>query len=159
MTKAENIDVVRAQRAQVVGRLASRFARAFQERAVARIHERGYEDYRLGDNPALMHLDMAGSRISDIAAGAGVTKQAISQTVYGLQERGVVTKVQDPDDGRAQRVALTSYGRQMMTDSLEVVFELDREMANALPRGRLALLKRDLQTLLSLMESHTEVGA
>ena len=51
-----------------------------------------------------------GSRPAALADGAWITKQAISQRVRELEERGWVTVTPDPADGRATIVARTRRG-------------------------------------------------
>ena len=140
------------RRKRVIGRLFMRAARAFEERAVERIRDLGYEDYRTGDNLVLIHLDTRGNRISELAQRAGVTKQAISKAVRDLEKRGLVTKEQDPDDGRAQIVKLTAEGFDMMVDAFDVVFALDDEFAGHLPENELERMREGMLALLEKLD-------
>jgi DNA-binding MarR family transcriptional regulator len=49
-------------------------------------------------------------RITELAAGEGVTQPAITRVVNRLEERGWVTRESDPRDGRAVMVRLTPAG-------------------------------------------------
>jgi DNA-binding MarR family transcriptional regulator len=49
--------------------------------------------------------------VLDVAEHLGVTKQAASQLVEQLVERGYVTRVVDPSDARRRLLALTARGR------------------------------------------------
>lgn len=49
-------------------------------------------------------------RITELAAGEGVTQPAITRVVNRLAERGWVTRGSDPRDGRAVMVQLTPAG-------------------------------------------------
>lgn len=120
-------EALRERRRRVMGRLFLRLARSFESRAVTRIHELGYTNYRSGDNTVLVHLEMSGNRASELAQRAGVSKQAMSKQIADLEKRGIVTRTKDPRDARAQIVVLTPDGEQMMRDAFEVVFELDEE--------------------------------
>ncbi len=53
----------------------------------------------------------APQRITDLAAGEGVTQPAITLLVNRLAQRGWLTRQPDPDDGRAVRVTATKSGR------------------------------------------------
>lgn len=54
------------------------------------------------------------SRISDIAAGLELDVSVISRKVAALDELGLVSREQDPADGRAQVVSVTDHGREVI---------------------------------------------
>ncbi|WP_037679710.1 MarR family winged helix-turn-helix transcriptional regulator [Streptomyces griseus] len=51
-------------------------------------------------------------RPGELAARLGVEASHVTRTVQQLQRSGYVTRVPDPDDGRAQRIELTDAGRR-----------------------------------------------
>lgn len=97
-----------------VGRLLLEAFGLFRERIVASIEEAGHEDIRPADTKVFRSLDPDGTRITDLAERAGVTKQAMSQLVQNLEDRGYVTRRPDPEDGRSKRVCLTEAGRDVI---------------------------------------------
>ncbi|MFH8800693.1 MarR family winged helix-turn-helix transcriptional regulator [Streptomyces sp. NPDC017936] len=50
-------------------------------------------------------------RPGELAQRLGVEASHVTRTVQQLQKAGYVTRVPDPDDGRAQRIRLTEDGR------------------------------------------------
>ncbi|MGW0945564.1 MarR family winged helix-turn-helix transcriptional regulator [Streptomyces sp. NPDC002623] len=50
-------------------------------------------------------------RPGELAQRLGVEASHVTRTVQQLQKSGYVTRVPDPDDGRAQRIQLTEAGR------------------------------------------------
>ena len=54
-----------------------------------------------------------GSRVSDLAAQARVTKQSAAFLVEQLEAAGYVERVPDPTDGRARLVRLTTRARRV----------------------------------------------
>ncbi|MEW2050267.1 MarR family transcriptional regulator [Streptomyces sp. NPDC005476] len=50
-------------------------------------------------------------RPGELAQRLGVEASHVTRTVQQLQKSGYVTRVPDPDDGRAQRIELTEAGR------------------------------------------------
>jgi DNA-binding MarR family transcriptional regulator len=79
-------------------------------------------------------------RITELAAGEGVTQPAITRVVNRLQERGWVTRQSDPRDGRVVMVRLTTAGRS--------VFERLRGEYRALVHEEMATLDdEDVETL------------
>ncbi|MEU1180006.1 MarR family transcriptional regulator [Streptomyces sp. NPDC005820] len=51
-------------------------------------------------------------RPGELAQRLGVEASHVTRTVQQLQKSGYVTRVPDPDDGRAQRIQLTDAGRE-----------------------------------------------
>jgi DNA-binding MarR family transcriptional regulator len=68
--------------------------------------------FPLGQGAVLGRLDREGPQsVSDLAAGARMRPQSMAQTVKELEERGLVVRRPDPDDGRRAFVELTEAGR------------------------------------------------
>ncbi len=51
-------------------------------------------------------------RLVSISKRLGITPSTLTRNLARLEERGFVIRIGDPDDGRAQRVALTDSGRK-----------------------------------------------
>jgi DNA-binding MarR family transcriptional regulator len=63
----------------------------------------------------LATLDRTGpSRLTELAAGEGVTQPAMTQLIARLAEQGLVARSADPDDGRVVRVHLSTAGREFL---------------------------------------------
>ncbi|WP_026530562.1 MarR family winged helix-turn-helix transcriptional regulator [Haematomicrobium sanguinis] len=56
-------------------------------------------------------------RLTELATRLGVGKPAISRKVAELEALGVVRKVADPNDGRAQDISLTDEGLRALTQA------------------------------------------
>ena len=59
-------------------------------------------------------LDLDGTRLTDLAARAGMTKQAMAEIVDKADAAGLVDRLPDPADGRAKIVCLTARGLRML---------------------------------------------
>jgi DNA-binding MarR family transcriptional regulator len=53
------------------------------------------------------HLDLQGSRLSDLAQAAGMTKQSMADLVDQCEAWGLVTREPDPRDARARLIRFT----------------------------------------------------
>ena len=66
------------------------------------------------DVQILVHLlDGGPRRIGLIAEGLQVESPHVTRHVAALEQRGLVERVRDPDDGRAWRIALTEEGAEV----------------------------------------------
>ena len=139
-----------ALKRQSVAQLLFKCARLVNERAIARVNERG------GAGPALRaahttlfpHLNAEGVRGADLAKKLGVTKQAVSQLVTELEEWGVVEQIADPQDGRAKLVRFTKKGEQALLQGLAVLGELETELTDKIGKRRM----QELHTALLALE-------
>jgi DNA-binding MarR family transcriptional regulator len=56
------------------------------------------------------HLALEGSRLTDLAQRAGMTKQAMGKLVEQCEAWGLVERLNDPRDARAKRIVFTPVG-------------------------------------------------
>jgi DNA-binding MarR family transcriptional regulator len=57
-------------------------------------------------------------RVTELAAMANLDASTVSRHVQQLHRSGLIERSPDPDDGRAQRVALSPQGRALLHDGL-----------------------------------------
>lgn len=57
--------------------------------------------------------DNATLRMSQLAQSVGTTPPTVTKLVKDLEERGLITRTPDEQDGRASRLSLTEKGRQV----------------------------------------------
>ena len=128
-------------------------ARLIDEEALRRVGERpGRPRLRRSHTTLFPHIDLEGTRVTDLAERVGVTKQAVSQLVDDLEAMAVLERVVDPDDARARRVCFTSLGRAGLLDGLAVLGALEDEYAAKVGSGRMKQLRRTLVSLIDQIE-------
>lgn len=72
----------------------------------------GFEDLNAGATSVLLRLDKDGpATAAALAAAERVRPQSLAATIATLQDRGLVDRRADPDDGRRLLVDLTAAGR------------------------------------------------
>ncbi|MEV8527466.1 MarR family winged helix-turn-helix transcriptional regulator [Streptomyces sp. NPDC052000] len=85
------------------------------------------------ERSALSRLDRTGPTTSSVLAReAQITAQAMGATLSVLQERGLVERRRDPDDGRRVVLSVTAAGRQALQDKRNERAEL---LSRALSSG------------------------
>jgi len=105
-----------------LGRLLLEAQRALAAELAFALEERGYPDLRPGHAAVFLHIDRrSGSRLSDLAARARVSKQSMMLTVDELESRGYLRRAPDRDDARAKVVRLTTRGRTAATECRRAV--------------------------------------
>jgi DNA-binding MarR family transcriptional regulator len=104
-----------------LGRLLLESHRALAAEMVALLAERGYPDIRAGHAAVFLHIDRrSGTRLTELARRARMTKQGMMLVVDDLEGHGYVRRVPDPEDGRAKVVRLTAHGRRCAAESRRV---------------------------------------
>jgi len=74
------------------------------------LRDRGVTDLRPSQALALLNVDRTGTRLSEMAQRADVSKQAMMQLIDELAASGCVRRTPDPSDARAKVVRLTAKG-------------------------------------------------
>lgn len=73
------------------------------------------------------HLALEGSRLTDLADRAGMTKQAMGDLVTQCEAWGLVTREPDPRDARARIVKFTPTGLAWLQAFRDAVAQAERE--------------------------------
>jgi DNA-binding MarR family transcriptional regulator len=77
------------------------------------------------------HLAVEGSRLTDLAQRAGMTKQAMGTLVTQCEAWGMVLREDDPADARARRVQFTATGLAWLGAYQEAVAQAEDELRQA----------------------------
>ena len=73
------------------------------------------------------HLSLEGSRLIDLAASAGMTKQAMGDLVTQCEAWGLVQRTPDPLDARARRIVFTETGLSWLRAFEQAVAQAEAE--------------------------------
>jgi len=95
----------------------------------------------------LRNVGEDGSRPSDLAAQAGVTRQAITKLVDELERLDLVRRDPDPDDGRGVIVRYTDRGLAGVAIARKRMLALERGYAAQVGADRWADVRSTLETL------------
>lgn len=121
--------------------------RALEQRAFDAVMAAGVTDITLAQARVAARIGPDGTRVSELAAQARVTKQSAAFLVEQLEATGYVERVPDPADGRARLVRLTARAdKVVMAADTEVERVLD-EWAEHVGADRLRQLYEILRDL------------
>jgi DNA-binding MarR family transcriptional regulator len=73
------------------------------------------------------HLSLQGSRLSELADSAGMTKQAMGDLVTQCEAWGLVQRTPDPQDARARRIVFTETGLAWLRAFEQAVAQTEAE--------------------------------
>jgi DNA-binding MarR family transcriptional regulator len=117
------------------------------ERLLERVAAAGFSDIRIAHTTVFQHVRDAGSRITELAERAQLTKPTVVYLVNDLEAMGYVERIPDPADGRAKLVRLTERGLEARQAGRAAVVEIEAEWGAALGEERLAALRELLLEL------------
>jgi DNA-binding MarR family transcriptional regulator len=118
-----------------------------------RIAEAGHPEIREGHGCVFGFIDIDhGSRLTDLAASAGLTKQAVGEAVTELERLGYVTRVPDPQDGRAKIIRLTDRGMDAVIKGRRIFAEIEQEWAEQIGPELVTCL-REAATKIAALEA------
>jgi DNA-binding MarR family transcriptional regulator len=132
-----------------LGWLLGRADLRFAEGVTRAMHERGFAGIRLVHIALIRNVDENGTRITDIARRAGMTKQATGQLVAEFVELGYIRVVNDPADGRVKIARYTAKGKRLLVAIVASIEATEDAVAAAIGTARLKGLKATLAEILS----------
>jgi DNA-binding MarR family transcriptional regulator len=104
-----------------------RAAGVMNEDLVARLAAAGFAGLNPSHQAVFENLDPGGTRLTELAARAGMTHQSMSELVSVLGQRGYLERRVDPGDRRARMVCLTSTGRRMARRALQEMAAIEAD--------------------------------
>ena len=121
--------------------------RAMEARVFERLAAAGFDDFTAAQARVFARIAPDGSRLTDLAAQAGITKQSAGFLVDQLERGGYVERVSDPVDGRARLVRIAERGARSVEISRGIVAEVEAEWTAHLGGARMAQLREILTDL------------
>jgi DNA-binding MarR family transcriptional regulator len=119
----------------------------FSDELTRRVVAAGYSDIRPGHGCVFGNIEPDGSRLTDLADRAGMTKQSVGEVTSDLEQRGYVERVPDPADGRAKIIRLTHRGREAQAIGLGLIEDIERDWAERVGTEHVAALRAALETI------------
>src|SRR5918999_4731154 len=108
----------------------------------------GFADVREGHGCVFGFIDLErGSRLTDLADRAGLTKQAVGEAVAELEQLGYLERVPDPEDGRAKIIKLTQRGVDAALTGRRLLSEIENDWAARYGEERVASLRECVEEI------------
>jgi DNA-binding MarR family transcriptional regulator len=116
-------------------------------RMLAALHDAGFADIVPAHFAVFRYPPPEGRRPSDVAADAGMTRQAMGYLLGQLEALDYLTRTDDPDDQRSKRINLTERGYAAAQTIRQALRELEAELETELGPEQFAQLRRLLVQL------------
>ncbi|WP_163268720.1 MarR family winged helix-turn-helix transcriptional regulator [Chelativorans alearense] len=132
--------------------------RIFEARIVENLRANGHDELTVAHINLTRNLDEEGTRLTELARRASMTKQSMSELVDQVERTGLIEKRPDPTDGRAKLVCFTDKGfawLEVFHRSLEVA---ESEMRAELGSAMVDVMVEVLAKYVESRESQPEEG-
>jgi DNA-binding MarR family transcriptional regulator len=120
---------------------------AFAEEMTRRLAETPYDDIRITHGCVFGNIEPDGSRLTDLAERANMTKQSVGEVATELERRGYLERVPDPGDGRAKIIRLTERGHAAQALGFQIIEQIEQEWAERFGAERVAALRDALEAV------------
>lgn len=115
-----------------VGRLLNNAIRRFETRVFELLAEAGHSEARLPHLNLTRNLDVSGTRITELANRAEISKQAMGELLVICEDLGLVKRAPDPTDARAKIVKFTKHGLRWLDAFKAALHQAEQEMRDEL---------------------------
>ena len=134
-----------------LGWLLAKASQRWNEQLAAAFHDAGFPEARPSYGSVLVPLvEEDGLRMGELAARAGLSKQAMTTLVRSVEEAGLVSRARDASDGRAYRVSLTPRGNELRAVAERALAELSARVGAQLSASELRMLVVSLRKVVQL---------
>jgi DNA-binding MarR family transcriptional regulator len=132
--------------------LVDRANRALQNHMVEAQHRRGNPVIKHSHNAVFATLLEEGTRASDMAMRAGITRQSMGEVIREMVDLGILEMRPDPEDRRAKLVTYTDAGRELAREGYQHLIELEERFAEEFGEDEYELVRKFLERLVPLLD-------
>lgn len=147
MISSKKLAQLRATRPFGIGRLFLLARRDFSNRITQKMADKHPDGGRIPGSSLLPFIDLEGTRSTELAKRAGISKQAVAKVLKELEEAGLVTRTEDQTDGRAQLVRFTEAGVGYLLQIHAAIKAIEQEYEALLGADQLRALRSSLSLL------------
>jgi Transcriptional regulators len=107
----------------------------------------GFEDIRPAHTAVFQHIQADGSRLTDLADRAQITKQSMGYLVDYLEQQGYLERRPDPDDRRVTLIGLTDRGWDQVRAALTIIATIEQQWTARIGERQMNQLREALNDL------------
>jgi DNA-binding MarR family transcriptional regulator len=128
--------------------------RALENRVFRALAEAGFDDFTPAQARVMQRIGPDGSRLTDLAEAAQVTKQTAGFLVDQLERTGYVRRTPDPTDARARLIRIAERGAAAQPVAAAVIAEIEAEWREHLGSRRWGQLREALTRLREITDPY-----
>ena len=132
--------------------------RHMEERIFKAIQDAGFNDWTLAQARVFQRIAPEGSRLTNLAAQAQMTKQSAGVLVDELERLGYVRRVPDPTDKRARIIQIQPRGRRAIEVGQVAHDQVVAEWRQYLGTRNFTLLREVLEQLREITDPFVDAG-
>ena len=125
-----------------------------EDRIFQALQDAGFDDWTLAQCRVFQRIAQYGSRLTDLADQAQMTKQSASVMVDQLESLGYVRRIPDPADGRARLIVIEQRGRRAIEVVTATLDEIYSEWKAYLGTRNFTLLQQILDQLREITDPY-----
>lgn len=130
--------------------------RALGARVFTALAAAGFDDITPAQGQVFQNIGPDGTRLTELAARAMVSKQNASALVDQLERSGYVWRTPDPTDGRARLIRVAERGAASIPVAVRAIAEIEAEWTAHLGTVDMAHLRRLLARLREITDPYTD---
>ncbi len=115
-----------------LGRLIEDLHFYFDSQALRYLHESGFPLIKSADAHVMRTMHLEGSRVTDMARQAGISKQAMSKLVLAFIDKGYLNWADDPNDKRNRIVYVTAAGRELLACGITALQRAEQDISDVI---------------------------
>ncbi|MGN9912135.1 MarR family winged helix-turn-helix transcriptional regulator [Phytohabitans sp. LJ34] len=128
--------------------------RAMEARVFEALAAAGFDDFTPAQARVFQRIAPEGSRLTELAEQAQITKQSAGFLVDQLERAGYVERVPDPTDARARLVRVAPRGAKAIPLAAAAVAEVEAEWVAHLGARRMSQLRGILTQLREITDPY-----
>jgi len=132
--------------------LVDRANRALQRHMVEAAHRRGHPEVKPSHNAVFATLLQEGTRATDMATRAGMTRQSMGEVIREMVDLGILEMQPDPDDRRAKLVTYSESGLEFARDGYQHLIDLEKKFVEEFGADEYELVRKFLERLVPLLD-------
>lgn len=124
--------------------------------AIAKMYneEAGKEGSTMATGFALLSIDPeSGTPSTSLGPKMGMEATSLSRTLKTMEDKGLITRKKNPEDGRSVLIYLTDFGKEMRDYSKKVVLTFDEAVRREVPQKDLEKFIEVAQKIMDLIHS------
>ena len=130
-----------------LGRYLLEINKSFLQMSVEQLADAGFDDLQPHHIHTFAHIHEEGSTIAEIIEQASVSKQAVSNTLKYLEEKGYIKKKANPEDQRAKKIYFTKKGENLIKEGMDGIKEIESYYESMIGKRKFSLLMGILEDI------------